>query len=351
MGAMDRLRAAAKEAADYGRAGLAAARATEERLLGAGGVTRHTTERLASARAASDGVVGRAAGTAAGGAVGQGARAFGRWAQRMPLLTAPTDLIRERHNVEVLFDALRADPNDVLAHLYLGEALAAMEADLGRLDLVRMSVNPTSIMFREALRTASTIGSPRPQADPAEQVLKRCEALAALRLRADCRDAVALHALARVRIVTGNGAEAIQPAKLALAASAGPARGPVLVTLARAYVAARQPDAAERVARKSVEAGCSLGWEVLAELFYRGGSGAAAERADGPRHREHAAMLARVTDADRLAYHGFRRRNVVETTRAALDAQWARMKALREPLRGPQPPPQPLRGPQPPRDN
>jgi hypothetical protein len=334
MGSMDRLRAAAKEAADYGRAGLAAARAREERWLGSGGVTRHAADRLASVRAVSDGVVGRAAGTAAGGAVGHGARAFGRWAQRMPLLTAPTDLVRERHNVEVLFDAVRADPRDVLAHLYLGEALAAMEADLGRLDLVRMSVNPTSVMFREALRTASTIGSPHPRADPAEQVLRRCEALAALRLRADCRDAVALSALARVRIVTGNAAQAVQPAKLAVAASAGPARGAALVTLARAYTGVGQADAAQRVARKAVDAGCSVGWEVLADLLYRGGSDAA-ERPDGPRHREHAAMLARVADADRLAYHGFRRRGVTETARAALDAQWGRMKALR----GPQPPP------------
>jgi hypothetical protein len=328
MGAMDRLRAAAKEAADYGRAGLAAARAHEERWLGAGGATRHTAAGLAAARAATDGVVGRAAGTATGGAVGQGARAFGRWAQRMPLLTAPTDLIRERHNVEVLFDAVGADPNDVLAHLYLGEALAAMEADLGRLDLVRVSVNPTSLMFREALRTASTIGSPQPQADPAAQVLKRCEALAALRLHADCRDPVALHALARVRIVTGNAGQAVQPAKLAVAASAGPARGAALVTLARAYTGAGQTDAAQRVARKAVDAGCSVAWEVLADLLYRGRS-TGDERSDGPRHREHAAMLARVSDADRLAYHGFRRRGVGETARAALDAQWGRVKALR----------------------
>jgi hypothetical protein len=187
MGAMDRVRAAAREAAARGRvaAEAAAARAEEiEAVRAAQGPARAAPARLGELgerhRARRDDLLARAGAPAAGAALGGRVRALGRAAGRLPLLSAPMDLLGERHTLDALVAAVQSDPNDVMAHLWLGEALRTMQADVRRLDQVRAvvaAVNPASFVVRQALRTAATLGAAPP--DPASQVLARCRHLAA----------------------------------------------------------------------------------------------------------------------------------------------------------------------------
>jgi hypothetical protein len=144
-------------------------------------------------------------------------------------------------------------------------------------------------------------------------------------LRGNPRDAVALHALARAHLATARPDLAGQPAKLAVAAGAGPDRARALVTLAQTYLALDKNASAGNVARKAVDAGCSLGWEVLAELLYRDG---APESDTWPRrHRHYVELRARVTDDDRRAYHGVHRTSA-EIARSLLDVQRRRAREL-----------------------
>ena len=332
MGAMDRVRAAAREAAARGRvAAEAAARAGEiEAVRAAQGPARAAAARLGELgerhRARRDDLLARAGASAAGAALGARARVLGRAAGRLPLLSAPMDLLGERHAVDALVAAVRTDPGDVMAHLWLGEALRTLQADARRLDQVRAvaaAVNPATFVVRAALRTAATLGA-APQ-DPASQVLARCRHLAAAALRENPRDAVALHALARAHLATARPDLAGQPAKLAVSAGAGADRARALVTLARVYLALGKDASAGNVARKAVDAGCSLGWEVLAELLYR--DGAPESDAWPRRHRHYVELRARVTADDRRAYHGVHRTSA-EIARSLLDVQHRRAREL-----------------------
>lgn len=265
-------------------------------------------------RARRDALLTRAGETAAGAALGRQVRAAGRVAGRLPLLSVPMDLFGSRNGVDALVAAVQADPDGVLPHLWLGEALQAMQADSRRFEQVRAAVailNPASFVVRQAVRTAAQLGA-APASDPGAQVLARCRFLAATALRTDPRDAVALYALARVALATDRPDLAVQPAKLAVAAATGPQRGRALTVLARAYLAVGRGDSAANVARQAVDAGCSLGWEVLAGAA---APGAAAE------------LRARVTEADRRAYHGAYR-TPGEVGRAVWDAQHRRTRDL-----------------------
>lgn len=339
MGGLDRLRAAAKEAAHRGRAGvegaLGKARAVDEARVGrAEELARQAAARLGErGRTGRDELLARAGSSAAGAAVGERARALGRLAQRVPLLTAPADLFRERNNVEPLLAAVRARPDDALVHLWLGEALLAMQAEARRFEIARSVVNPAAALLRETVKAAAALGAT--PADPATAVLARARVLAALAVRAEPRDAAALHVLARADLATGHPERAVQPAKLAVAAAShDPARGPegtlrgqALVTLARAYLALGRDASAANVARKAVDAGCSLGRLVLAELLYRGDEAAGADPGTA-RHRAYVEHRGLVTEADRRAYHGVHR-NAGEVARAVLGRQVERVRGLR----------------------
>lgn len=307
MGALDRLRAAALDAA------------------------ASVADRLDTP--ADDALVSRVGETAAGAALGRGVRSAGRAAGRLPLLSAPMDLFGTRNGVDALVAAVQADPEGVLPHLWLGEALQSMQADTRRFEQVRAVVatlNPASFVFRAAVRTAAQLGA-APATDPAAQVLARCRHLAASALRSDPRDAVALYALARVALATGRPDLAVTPAKLAVAATPGPqtpcagpaGRGQSLAVLARAYLALGKDASAANVARKAVEAGCSLGWAVLAELAGRGPEG----------RRAAAELRARVSDADRRVHHGAYR-TPAEVGRAVWAAQGRRTRELGDSAQG-----------------
>jgi hypothetical protein len=137
---------------------------------------------------------------------------------------------------------------------------------------------------------------------------------------------VALHAIARVRLATGRAAEAVTPAKLAVAAAADAGeRARALVTLSRVYFELGADESAENVARKAVDGGCSLGWALLADLLYRARPG---DQAGSARHRTYVELRARVREEDRRDYHGIHR-DAADVGRSVLEAQWARARALR----------------------
>ncbi|MGQ0573206.1 MAG: tetratricopeptide repeat protein [Pseudonocardia sp.] len=337
MSSADRWRAAAREAAARGRAAVdAAAQRARQADPRVDALARDAAARLGEAtgrrRERRDELLARAGSSAAGAALGERVRALGRAAGRLPLLSAPMDLFSERSGVDALVAAVQADPGDVMAHLWLGEALATMQADARRFDQVRAvvaAVNPASLVLRGAIRTAATLGAA--PTDPAGEVFARTRVLAATRLRADPRDAPALHALARVLLATGHPEHAVQPAKLAVAASTGADRARALVILARTYLVLGRDTSAGNVARKAVDAGCSLGWQVLAELLYRDGAIAGDEGT--PRHRHYVELRARVTDDDRRAYHGAHR-SAAEVRRSVIDAQRRRARELGEAAAG-----------------
>jgi hypothetical protein len=155
-------------------------------------------------------------------------------------------------------------------------------------------------------------------------MLNRAHGLAVARLRKNNRDTDALHVIARVELAMSRPQESVVAAKLAATSTAGPARGAAFATLSRAYLALGEDGPAHRSARLSIKAGCSIGWDTLAELLYRptddpGGDG------DAGRYRQYVEAKSRVTAEDRQAYHGLHRGSA-DIARTVLQRQSAKLK-------------------------
>jgi len=263
----------------------------------------------------------RVEGTAPGAAAGSAVRRLGARARQIPLLTLPADALQERNGVRMLAENAAANPDCPMAHLWLGEALSALAKDQLVFNAARTVLNPLSALSREAMRAVGRMGAGQ---DPAQQVLRRAYVLAVARLRKDKRDAVALHAIARIELANRRPDQAVLPARLAATASEGAARGAAFATLSRAYLSLGDDDRARRSAMAAIDAGCTIGWDTVAELLYRPGEGPHANQ-DGSRQRQYVDIKSRVTDEDRRLYCGVHR-DAAEITRSVLKSQSAKAK-------------------------
>jgi hypothetical protein len=237
-----------------------------------------------------------------GAAVVEGARALGRRAQDLPLISLTADLLQEKNGIAVLTQRIAADPADPMALVCLGDALQVLQRDSRICVAIRAALSPTSLLTREAVRTVTAAECSG--AGPVELVMRAATGTALRRLRAQPDDPVALHAMARVYLAASMPDAAVVAGKLAVAAatSLDPRRSSsVLVTLARAYLAADHLVSADRAARMAIEAGSSLGWQVLADLVHRN----PADETASERLAHYMAFRKRVEPNDLAAYHGF----------------------------------------------
>ena len=183
MKARDHLRAAAREAARKARDGAGSAReglssvkehassSTDARLqklsgiadsagrqtAGAGRKMKTVPSAVTSKRKSALDQAGR---TGPGAAVGKAARRFGIEVSRLPVLSLPSDAMRQRNGVVVLTEMVRDSPEDPVVTLWLAEALTAMEKDMRRYTVARAAISPTSLVTREVLTSASALGLP-----------------------------------------------------------------------------------------------------------------------------------------------------------------------------------------------
>jgi hypothetical protein len=330
------LRAAVKEASKRSRDGAKAARVGAEtaieraresedvRLSRIAGAAEKSAAKVRSSakrakvapgrtRARHDALSGRAGATAVGAGVGRVTRRAGGELQRIPVLSLPSEVLRQKNGVVHLTERIEQEPANPFAYLWLAEALDSFQRDMSRYLVARTALSPSSLLTYHAIKSAASLGTDS-ELSQTETLLRRAYGLATSRLNAGGFDAEALHVIARVYLAKSNPDVAIKPAKLAVSGKDCPDRGAVLFTLARAFLAVRDHRAARNAAQTAAEEGCTLGYLVLADLLIEESDGASI----GARHKEFVELCGRVSRKQRVDYYGTHR-----TQREILAGVWA----------------------------
>jgi hypothetical protein len=272
----NRVAAHAKEAKELGRQRLGDLkdRASEARPLEtaivsvAVGAGRPVAKALGrGAGATRDAMLNRVGGTSGGAALGNAVRRLGGEYSRLPLISLASDVAKGKNSVMKLTESVRANPSDLSANLWLAEALKALERDMGLYTLARTVSSPHSVVTRQLVKGAAALGAASSES-PSDRMLRRTYALASVRLRHSGYDAEALHVIARIYLTRGQPDVAVKPAKLALAQPDTVVRPLILTTLARTYMVLGHAESARRAAELAIDAGCTVGFQVLADLEY-----------------------------------------------------------------------------------
>lgn len=140
-----------------------------------------------------------------------------------------------------------------------------------------------------------------------------------IRLRADRHDAEALHVVARVFLATGEPEGGVKPCEFAVLRSQSTAttNAEALFTLSRLHHRSGDITSARMAAAQAIRQGCSLGWQVLADLlFHADEKTSAAERI-----MEYGRMISHIDPEDEVAYRGFVRPKSGDIYRAVLRDQ------------------------------
>ena len=307
MGLVERGKAAARDAQDRVRA---SAERKGERIAKAVGPTRYDAaasaltaaagKTHAVARSARDKSLDAAGQTRAGKKVGAGSRRAVSELQGIPLVGMTPKVVAARNGVPQLVRRLKKEQPTPEHYLWLAEALIRTQREMRVIRAARAVANPTRLVVRGITRTATSLG--RENRRPASQrLLEVAFRAAALRVRDDSGDAIALHVMARVYLAQG----LYEPAQriAGLAAKSDPADGRPLVTAAHARLRAGDDEGARRFAFEALERGCTIGHEVTAELLRRelrrNESLTVKQRSDA-----YGAELRKVKKRDRKAYYG-----------------------------------------------
>ena len=200
--------------------------------------------------------------TESGKFIGEKSRSAGKFLSTLPIFSLKTDVIKNRHGVEHLFEHFSEDPNDPERALFLAEALSRVQSDLDVYSKVRSATSPTYAVISKSLITASYLG--KEPSDPTQiKLLKLAFFKSIEKLKANPADSKALHILSRVYLAQKKHGEAIRFGKLSILAD--PNDGLPWVTLSRTYSEIDQHENARRAANRAIEKGAKYGYLLIAD--------------------------------------------------------------------------------------
>jgi hypothetical protein len=229
--------------------------------------------------------------------IAKASRQLGQEVASLPGVSAIGDILTESTGVRELAARLKDDPDDPMRCVQLVEAMAALEQRAGKVREVKSWVNPMGYVVGAVLRKAATLDQDKKDR-PVMRLCRRATALAIRRLRVDPSDSEALHAAARTELVRERPEQAARLAKRAILVSKTPPAQPI-VTLARAYHCLGRLQSAQRAANLALEAGSSLGFEVLVGLLQEN-----KELKARVRKKRIEALNSMVREEDRKLYYG-----------------------------------------------
>lgn len=197
--------------------------------------------------------------------IAKASRKLGQEVGSLPGVSAIGDILTESSGIRELVARLKDDPDDPMRCVQLVEAMVALERRATTVRELKSWVNPFGYVVGAVIRKAATLDQDAKER-PVMRLCRRTTGLAIRRLRSNPRDSEALHAAARAELVRERPEQAARLAKRAILASETPPAQP-LVTLARAYHCMGRLQSAQRAANLALEAGSSLGFEVLIGLL------------------------------------------------------------------------------------
>jgi len=198
-------------------------------------------------------------------AVGNAARTFVSWYQKIPVVSAPADLIRAKNGLEGLVDAVKTRPDDPEPYLWLGDAIAKAMRDGKTYMWARAIVEPMALVEGTAIRAATRLGLEDP---PDVSLKKSAFALCVRRLQENTRDTTALYVASRIYLTRDSPSQALRFAHLARITD--PNNAQPLVVMAMTYLRVQDHQSAGAFAWQSIDGGCTVGYQVLSHLVLGG---------------------------------------------------------------------------------
>jgi tetratricopeptide (TPR) repeat protein len=179
--------------------------------------------------------------------IGDATRSFIRAYQKVPLISAPGDLIRAKNGLAALTAQIQAEPGNPATYLWLADAVDRAQKDGLALAAIRSLVDPTAIAEFLAIRTAGRLGI-----DETPQTILRKSAfgLANRRLRSNPDHSPSLYFLSRVYLAQKQPQQALRFAWRAMARDPAEALPTVVAGLALLQLG-------------RVQQASTLGWHVV----------------------------------------------------------------------------------------
>lgn len=195
--------------------------------------------------------------------VGSGARNLATNVSQLPILTIVTDIIKSKNGIDKLYQLVKDDPHNAEKYIWLAEGMVRVKSDRKIYLGFRSVIHPSSIIFRETLKTATKMGLD--DADPVEiRILKNAYYISVYHVKKNPRDSKHLHVLARVYLLMGQIRESIKFSKLAILAD--PQNKLPYITLSRAYLAKGRYLDSKKAAKIAIANNLKYGYDIIAQL-------------------------------------------------------------------------------------
>ncbi len=236
--------------------------------------------------------------TASGQKLAGASRAVGTVAAKIPGVSAMADSVSISNGVDVLTEAVKADPGRAEPKIHLVLAIRRTQRDMAQVRAAKAIMKPQTLITRTVLQKSATLGSDDELS--MQEKLLRAAFKQAMTLKKDCpSDGENLHVLSRVYLLQEMPDTARQLARLSLAAGVEHP-GDVYVTLANTESLAGSTSETEQYAELAAKHGSTLGYSVLAELAMQ------RDLAASERVKEYARLADLVDPRHEERYYGVR---------------------------------------------
>lgn len=200
--------------------------------------------------------------TEIGKQVGNTTRDFASIVSQLPVLSITSDFIKSKNGVGELYQLIKYDAYDAERYIWLAESMKRVERDRKIYSGFRTIIHPSSIIFRETIKTAVSLGVDKN--DKFESRVLRNAYYLSINKYKTTKEAKYLHILSRVYLLAGDNIESIKFSKMAIVADFK--NKLPYITLARAYLAIGEYQNSKKAAKIAIDNNYLYGYDILSQL-------------------------------------------------------------------------------------
>lgn len=194
--------------------------------------------------------------------VGKSTRDFATIVSQLPVLSLTSDIIKSKNGINEIYPMIKNDSYNPEKYIWLAEAMRRVERDRKIYSGFRTVVHPSSIIFRETIKTAASMGIDNN--DKFENRILRNAYYMSIKKFKTTKEAKYLHILARVYLLTGDIPESIKFCKMAIMKDSS--NKLPFITLARAYLEIGQYQNSKKAAEIAISNNLLYAYDILSQL-------------------------------------------------------------------------------------
>lgn len=201
--------------------------------------------------------------TDVGKKIGSRTRSFAAILSELPIISLPADYIKSKNGIKQLYELIKEEPRNAERYIWLAEAMKRVERDIKIYSNFRTIIDPQSLVFKEAIKTAISLGNEKSKSD--NVVLKNAYHLAVNEVKKNPKSSKNLHVLSRVYLLMGDLRESIKFSKLAIMAD--PEYKLPYITIARAYFEGGHYNNCNKAIQKAIANNLNYAYEIKSNLI------------------------------------------------------------------------------------